>query len=43
MGDKLKKLIDLLKQLVVCKRTGCLRINFSQGGITDVRFDEKIL
>jgi len=41
--EKLQKLIDFIKQLMLCKRTGCLEINISQGGITSVLFKEKVM
>lgn len=43
MGEKLKMLFDFIKKIVHDCRTGCLQINFSQGGITRVDFTEKVL
>jgi hypothetical protein len=41
--EKLQKLLELIKQLVVSKKTGCLEVNFSEGGIGRVEFKERVL
>lgn len=41
--ERLRGLIEILKELVHAKKTGMLRINLSQGGIADVRFEEKLM
>lgn len=42
MTDKLKKILDFIREVMIQSRTGKLEINFSQGGITHIAFTEII-
>lgn len=42
MGDKLKRILDFIREIMAQSRTGKLEINFSQGGITQIAFTEII-
>ena len=42
VSEKVCKLLKYLEDIIARRKTGCLEINISQGGVTTVYFKEKL-